>query len=166
MSQAKFDELRERLAEIADLVKTAALLGWDQHVMMPPQGAAIRAEQLATVGRIAHTKFISPEIGRLLDDLRDWGEQHDYDSFEASLIRVAAARLGEGAPGAAGPARRDVALGRAREPGLGRGAQERTTSRRSCPSCARTSTCASATSTASRSTTSRTTSCSTTTSAA
>ena len=57
---------------------------------MPSGGAAIRAEQLATVGRIAHTKFISAEIGRLLDDLRDWGEQHEYDSFEASLIRVAA----------------------------------------------------------------------------
>ena len=84
-----FDELRGRLAEISDLVKTAALLGWDQHVMMPPGGAAIRAEQLATVGRIAHTKFTSPEIGKLLDDLRGWSEQHEYDSFEASLVRVA-----------------------------------------------------------------------------
>jgi carboxypeptidase Taq len=88
VSQAKFDELRERLAEISDLVKTAALLGWDQHVMMPQRGASIRAEQMATVGRIAHTKFISAEIGSQLDDLRSWGEQHDYDSFEASLIRV------------------------------------------------------------------------------
>ena len=88
MSQASFDDLRARLAEIADLNKTGALLGWDQHVMMPSRGAGIRAEQLATVGRIAHTKFIDPEIGRLLDGLRDWGEQHEYDSFEASLIRV------------------------------------------------------------------------------
>jgi carboxypeptidase Taq len=89
VSQAKFDDLRTRLAEISDLVKTAALLGWDQHVMMPPKGAPIRAEQMATIGRIAHTKFTSPEIGTLLDDLRDWGEQQEYDSFEASLIRVA-----------------------------------------------------------------------------
>ena len=89
MSQAAFDDLRARLAEIADLGKAAALLSWDQHVMMPPKGAALRAEQLATVGRIAHVKFIDPEIGRLLDSLAAWGEQHDYDSFEASLIRVA-----------------------------------------------------------------------------
>jgi len=54
VSQVKFDELRTRLAEISDLVKTSAVLGWDQHVMMPPAGARIRAEQLATVGRIAH----------------------------------------------------------------------------------------------------------------
>jgi carboxypeptidase Taq len=88
MSQTKFDELRQRLAEISDLGKTAALLGWDLQVMMPPRGAAIRAEQLATVGRIAHERFISPDVGRLLDGLREWGEQHEYDSFEASLIRV------------------------------------------------------------------------------
>jgi carboxypeptidase Taq len=90
VSQARFDELRGHLAEISDLVKTGALLGWDQQVMMPPGGAALRAEQLATVGRIAHQKFTSPELGKLIDGLRSWGEQHDYDSFEASLIRVAA----------------------------------------------------------------------------
>jgi carboxypeptidase Taq len=88
VSQAAFDDLRARLAEIADLGKTAALLSWDQHVMMPRQGASLRAEQLATVGRIAHTKFVDPEIGRLLDSLAAWGEEHDYDSFEASLVRV------------------------------------------------------------------------------
>jgi carboxypeptidase Taq len=89
MSQAAFDDLRQRLAEIQDLWKTAALLSWDQQVMMPSGGAAIRAEQLATVSRIAHSKFISAEIGHLLEDLRGFGDQHDYDSFEASLIRVA-----------------------------------------------------------------------------
>ncbi len=88
MSQSTFDDLRGRLAEIADLNKTGALLGWDQHVMMPVRGAGIRAEQLGTIGRISHTKFTDPEIGRLLESLRDWSEQHDYDSFEASLIRV------------------------------------------------------------------------------
>jgi carboxypeptidase Taq len=88
VSQAKFDELRGRLAEISDLGNTAALLGWDQEVMMPRGGAPNRAEQLATIARIAHSKFTSPEIGKLVDDLRDWSEQHEYDSLEASLVRV------------------------------------------------------------------------------
>ena len=88
MSQERFDELRGRLAEIADLGKVGLLLSWDQQVMMAPQGARARAEQVGTVGRIAHTKFTSPEIGRLLDELHDWGEQQEYDSLEASLIRV------------------------------------------------------------------------------
>jgi len=88
VSREAFDDLLGRLQPISDLGKTMALLAWDQQVMMPRGGAPIRAEQLATVGRIAHERFTSPEIGRLLDDLRDWGEQQEYDSFEASLIRV------------------------------------------------------------------------------
>jgi len=90
VSQTKFDELRQRLAEVFDLGKTMSLLSWDQQVLMPKRGAQVRAEQLATVGKIAHLKFTSPEMGRLIDDLREWGEQHEYDSFEASLVRVAA----------------------------------------------------------------------------
>jgi carboxypeptidase Taq len=90
VSQTKFDELRQRLAEVVDLGKTMSLLSWDQQVLMPKRGAGIRAEQLATVGRIAHLKFTSSEVGKLIDDLRGWAEQHDYDSLEASLVRVAA----------------------------------------------------------------------------
>ncbi|MGH3050666.1 MAG: carboxypeptidase M32, partial [Gaiellaceae bacterium] len=88
MSQERFDELRTRLAEISDLGKAMALLSWDQNVMMPPLGAPARAEQLGTVGRIAHEQFTAPEIGHLLDEVRGWAEQHDYDSLEASLVRV------------------------------------------------------------------------------
>src|SRR2546430_3081295 len=57
--------------------------------MMPAKGAALRAEQLATIGRIAHTKSIDPEIGRLRDGLAAWGGEHEYASLEASLVRVA-----------------------------------------------------------------------------
>jgi len=87
--EQKFVELKSRLAEIHDLNKVGWVLGWDQRTMMPPRGAAVRAEQLATIGRVAHEKFISDEIGRLLDDLRPYEESLPYDSDEASLIRVA-----------------------------------------------------------------------------
>jgi carboxypeptidase Taq len=86
--EARFGELVSRLNEISDLGRTASLLAWDQQTMMPPRGAAGRAEQLATIGRIAHQKFIADDMGRLLDDLAGWAEGHDYDSFEASLVRV------------------------------------------------------------------------------
>jgi carboxypeptidase Taq len=56
--------------------------------MMPARGAAVRAEQLATLGKIAHEKFTDPEVGRLLDELAGFEQEHDYESFEASLIRV------------------------------------------------------------------------------
>jgi carboxypeptidase Taq len=91
MSERKFDELRTRLAEISDLGRVMSLLSWDQQVMMPRGGGPDRAEQLATVGRIAHVKFTDAAVGKLLDDLRDWAARHEYESFEASLVRVVAA---------------------------------------------------------------------------
>ena len=83
-----FDELRQRLAEISDISRSAALLSWDQNVMMPRRGAPARAEQLATLGRIAHERFVSPEVGRLLDELAPYAAEHDPDSFEARFVKV------------------------------------------------------------------------------
>lgn len=82
-------ELSARLAEVSDLERAARVLGWDQQTMMPPGGAAARAEQLATLGRIAHERFTAPEIGRLLERLRPHEEALPPDSDEACLIRVA-----------------------------------------------------------------------------
>ncbi len=82
----KLDRLKELLAEVDDLRKTATLLFWDQRVMMPPGGSQARADASATVGRIAHEKFVASELGGLLDDLNE--DDYDYESFEASLIRV------------------------------------------------------------------------------
>jgi carboxypeptidase Taq len=80
--------LRERLAEIHDLSRAAGVLGWDQRVTMPPLGTEARAEALATLGRIAHERFVDPEIGRLLDELAPLEDSLPYDSDDASLIRV------------------------------------------------------------------------------
>ena len=88
MTDPKFEQLKERLAETQDLTRAATLLFWDQRVMMPPGGAAARAEATATVSRLAQERFIADDIGRLLEDLRGLEESSDYDSFEASLIRV------------------------------------------------------------------------------
>jgi len=88
MDTPPLDELKRRLAEIADLSRAAGVLGWDQRVTMPPLGTESRAESLATLGRIIHDSFVSDDIGRLLDDLRPLEEAGAYDSDDASLIRV------------------------------------------------------------------------------
>jgi carboxypeptidase Taq len=88
MTEQRFEQLQERLAETQDLTKAATLLFWDQRVMMPPGGSDARAEAIATVTRLAQERFVTKDIGRLLEDLRGFEESSDYDSFEASLIRV------------------------------------------------------------------------------
>ncbi len=80
--------LRQRLAEVSDLNRSAGVLGWDQRVTMPPRGTEARAEALATLGRIAHERFTDPELGRLLERLAPLQESLPYDSDDASLIRV------------------------------------------------------------------------------
>ena len=86
--ETAFASLKERIGEIHDLDAASALLGWDQQVKMPPGGAGVRAEQLATLGRLSHDALTSDEIGRLLDELAPQEDSLDYDSDEASLIRL------------------------------------------------------------------------------
>nr|PZN57216.1 MAG: carboxypeptidase [Chloroflexota bacterium] len=87
--EAKFRELKARLAEVDDLRAAASVLGWDQQTYMPPGGAEGRSRQMATLSRLAHEKFTDPAVGHLLDDLRPYEESLPYDSDEAALIRVA-----------------------------------------------------------------------------
>lgn len=61
-----YDDLKTRLREAATLGSTAALLGWDQETMMPPKGAAFRAEELALLAGLAHSRFTDPAVGELL----------------------------------------------------------------------------------------------------
>src|SRR5205807_7489114 len=82
------EQLKERLAEVTDLGKVARLLSWDQQTMMPPAGNPHRADQSATVQRLAHELFTDPEVGRLLDELQAVAESLDPDSDDAALIRV------------------------------------------------------------------------------
>jgi carboxypeptidase Taq len=80
--------LKDRLAEIHDLRRMLQLASWDQKVTMPPGGHPARAEALATLGRIAHERFVDDEVGRILDRLAPLEESLDYDSDDASIIRV------------------------------------------------------------------------------
>ena len=84
----KFEELKTRLAAIHDLHMARAILGWDQHTMMPPKASPLRAEQLGTLDAFSHDLFIDDEIGKLLEDVRGYEESLDPDSDDASQIRV------------------------------------------------------------------------------
>ena len=84
-----YDAFAGRIGEFWDLFKVYWLLGWDQRTMMPPGGAAARADQLGTVTRVMYERLTSDEVGELLEELRDYEESLDYDSDEASLIRFA-----------------------------------------------------------------------------
>ena len=86
---SRFDELLRRLGEISDIQRAGYLLGWDEQTKMPPLGAPARAEQLGTLARLAHDRATAPELGSLLEELRELEESSERESLEASVIRVA-----------------------------------------------------------------------------
>lgn len=83
-----FEQLRERMAALADLRNVSQLLDWDQQTMMPPRGAAARAETLSTVHRISHDMFVSDQTGRLLEAAEAQLDGASPESDDASLVRV------------------------------------------------------------------------------
>jgi carboxypeptidase Taq len=67
-----YEEFVRLTKKITTLYSASGVLGWDQEVYMPPNGAALRAEQLALLSGITHElrtdqKYIDL-IQRLLDD--------------------------------------------------------------------------------------------------
>jgi carboxypeptidase Taq len=85
---AALAELRERLAEIADLRRAEKVLVWDLSVLMPAAGADARATQLETLERIAHEKFVDDRVGELLDELVPYAASLPPDSDDACLVQV------------------------------------------------------------------------------
>jgi carboxypeptidase Taq len=83
------EPLLTALGEISDLGRARALLEWDERTQMPAGGAAIRAEQLATLTRLRHQLLAGDELGRLIDAAESRLGPEPHDSFEASLVRVA-----------------------------------------------------------------------------
>jgi carboxypeptidase Taq len=77
--------LRARVAEIADLRSLDTLATWDQLVMMPPDGATERGNQVATLARITHDRATAEEVGGWLEELAG----ADLDELDADLVRIA-----------------------------------------------------------------------------
>ncbi|HVD44020.1 MAG TPA: carboxypeptidase M32, partial [Rubrobacter sp.] len=79
-----FQALGERLAMIGDVYSTASVLAWDRQTYMPEGGVRSRAEQLASLARLAHEMLVSSETGELLERA---GER-EPGSDEAALLRL------------------------------------------------------------------------------
>lgn len=78
--------LHERMAQLTDLGNIQSLLFWDQNTMMPPHGAAARADHSSTLELITHERLTDPEVARLLDALEPWAAGEDPDSDDVRLL--------------------------------------------------------------------------------
>ena len=81
------DKLKTLLGTVSDLRGAASLLSWDQQTYMPSGSSFARAEQLATLEKLAHAQFTSMEIGEHLEGAIGEIKSLAYDSNAASLVR-------------------------------------------------------------------------------
>lgn len=87
--QKKYELLKEKMGEWADIAQALSLLNWDQETNMPSGAAQGRAQAQGTLARIAHEKSTSGEYGRLIDELLPWAESRGRDSVEYAMLREA-----------------------------------------------------------------------------
>jgi carboxypeptidase Taq len=80
--------LRERLGQVNDLSRAAAVLGWDERTMMPGAGTEARAQVMATLAEVRHRMFSSERTGELIEAARPEAAGRPHDSVEAALLRV------------------------------------------------------------------------------
>jgi carboxypeptidase Taq len=79
------ENIRRRVAELADLAGLDMLAQWDQRVMMPADGAGGRAQQLGTLARLTHERSTAEEIGCWLEAL----ETEDLGELDRDIVRLA-----------------------------------------------------------------------------
>jgi carboxypeptidase Taq len=83
------DTLRTWLDDIHHISAAYHVLYWDQNVMMPPRGASARAAQMGVLQRLRHERLTSDHTRTLLEAAKAEVNMDDFESDEASLIRVA-----------------------------------------------------------------------------
>jgi carboxypeptidase Taq len=79
------EQLRDRMAELTDLAAIEMLLGWDQLVTMPQEGATARAHQLGALARLTHERATDEQIGGWLRELDGMA----LDELGGDIVRLA-----------------------------------------------------------------------------
>ena len=80
-----YDDLIKEIGEVEIMSQIGSLLSWDQEVMMPENGGALRAEQLAWITKAIHEKITEPKMGDMLDLLES---EDGYNEIQEANIRL------------------------------------------------------------------------------
>lgn len=83
------DALKSRLGDVVSLTNIQALVEWDQQTQMPPGAAASKARHVEVLSKLSHEMEVADETGSLIAAAEKEVASATYDSFDASLVRVA-----------------------------------------------------------------------------
>ncbi|WP_422003034.1 carboxypeptidase M32 [Reyranella sp.] len=82
---ASYAELERRFARLSALNRASAILHWDRSTMMPSGAGEDRADQLATLGVVAHGLISAPDMPELLARAEEGAA--DLDAWRAANLR-------------------------------------------------------------------------------
>jgi len=85
----RYRSLCEHLRQTAILESTQATLEWDERTMMPRAAGAYRAEQIGYLAGLIHQRRTAPELGELLERLRESSLAQDPHSAAGCNIHWA-----------------------------------------------------------------------------
>jgi carboxypeptidase Taq len=86
-----YRQLEARFRRIATIEEAISVLRWDGAAMMPPGGAAARAEQLAVLHGLVHEALTAPKLAELA--ARVGAEHNELDRWQAANLREMRRRL-------------------------------------------------------------------------
>lgn len=66
-----YEQYKAHLRKLADLKNAQAVLQWDQEVYLPPKGASLRGQQIATLSEQAHALSTDEKLEHILKELID-----------------------------------------------------------------------------------------------
>jgi carboxypeptidase Taq len=84
-----YQEFKEYIGQINDLMCAISVLTWDVRTQMPPRGVQTRGQQLATLSRLVQERFVSDETGRLLERAEMEVAGEAPDSYRMRSVRSA-----------------------------------------------------------------------------
>lgn len=85
--QDALDKLIKKTREVAVINSCASLLGWDERTYMPRKGADHRADQLAFMAGLSHSRFVDPEIGDLINTVKSSDLVNGGNSDAGVIVR-------------------------------------------------------------------------------
>lgn len=80
-----YGELERRFARLSAVNRAGAILNWDRSTMMPDGASEDRADQLATLGVVAHEIMVAPDMPDLLSRAEDG--KGSLDPWQAANLR-------------------------------------------------------------------------------
>ncbi len=86
-----YETFTAHVAQINDLLCAANALIWDSRTQMPPQGAATRGQQIATLTSLAQERFTGDAMARVIEDAEAEVTGEEPDSIRVRSVHAARA---------------------------------------------------------------------------